>query len=376
MKTILLVDDEPLNLEYFKNILLQDSYQIEFANNAKDALDLLEQLDVIPDLILADINMPQMNGYDFCKEVKNNEKTKNIPFIFITTKGEVDDESLGFELGAIDYFHKPVSGPVILARIKNHLSFFNLLDNLNERVEIETNLRLKQEDLLIQQSKSATMGDMIDAIAHQWKQPLGLVDLRLQMLELELDNENLKEHAKKCIEMSTKQINHLVSTIDEFRSFFRITKDDVLECFDLDIAIKQTLDLLKDEIIQNTIQVETDLKEGIEVLGKVNEFKHIMINLINNAKDAFKENNINNKQILITLKDMERSHFIIEVSDNAGGINEDIIDNIFEPHITSKEDSGGTGIGLYLTQQIAHKFNLNIEVENINNGAKFIISNY
>lgn len=122
---ILLVDDEANNLKLLQQILM-DHYQLIFAPNGEKALAAAESHK--PDLILLDIMMPDMSGYEVCEQLKKNEKTESIPVIFVTAMGEQDDETKGFDMGAVDYIQKPVSGPIVLRRVQTHLSLVRVKD--------------------------------------------------------------------------------------------------------------------------------------------------------------------------------------------------------------------------------------------------------
>lgn len=120
MKTILIVDDIASNIKLLKNILENQNYNIKIANSGKRALEIVKK-DPIPNLILLDVMMPDMSGYEVCKKIKEDEKIKNIPIIFVTAKDSIEDEEIGFELGAVDYIKKPISASITLARVKTHL---------------------------------------------------------------------------------------------------------------------------------------------------------------------------------------------------------------------------------------------------------------
>jgi len=124
MKTILIVDDIADNLKLLKELLTRDNYLVKAANNGKRCLEIVKKSK--PDLILLDIMMPDMNGYEVCKKLKENADTKDIPVIFVTAKGDIDDETYGFEVGAVDYISKPISAPIVRARVKNHLALTKL----------------------------------------------------------------------------------------------------------------------------------------------------------------------------------------------------------------------------------------------------------
>ncbi|MBU2954753.1 HD domain-containing phosphohydrolase [Marinobacter sp. F3R08] len=131
--TLLVVDDEPTNLQVLKN-LLGDDYRLLFARNGDRALHLATS--ELPDLILLDVMMPGLSGHDVCRQLKANASTAPIPVIFVTAMSEVDDEALGFELGAVDYLTKPVSKPVVQARVRNHLSLVRVEELRQSRLSI------------------------------------------------------------------------------------------------------------------------------------------------------------------------------------------------------------------------------------------------
>ncbi len=241
------------------------------------------------------------------------------------------------------------------------------LKELNENLEAKVNMEVaknrKKDELLAKQSQSAALGEMMDAIAHQWKQPLGVISLHVQSLSLGLNygvianSDDIKEVSKKV----KYQTEHLISTIDEFRSFFRQNQE--MTNVNIKNLIEETFHLMKDSLIIDNIKTEVfgDNTQEIECLP--NELKHIFINLINNSIDAFIENNIKNRIIRFELID-DANKFIIKISDNAGGIPSNILDKVFLSNFTTKEDDKGTGIGLYLSKQIIEKIHGTIEVSN------------
>ncbi len=230
-----------------------------------------------------------------------------------------------------------------------------------------------QEKLLSEQSKMATMGKMIDAIAHQWKQPLATINSTVQSLDIKimlgkkLDNKYMLEVSKSTRE----QVEHLISTIDEFRQFFRPNQEQTI--ISVKKLINSTLSLMEDTLISNSIEAEVIGEDNIKVSCMPNEFKHVFINLINNSKDAFIEKDIKKRKIIFEILKNDNK-VIVTISDNAGGIPDKIIKNIFKSNFTTKEEGKGTGVGLYLTKQIIEKQNSTIEAKNIDVGVKFTIS--
>ncbi|MGA1940228.1 ATP-binding protein [Arcobacter sp. YIC-310] len=231
---------------------------------------------------------------------------------------------------------------------------------------------IKQKDrLLFQQSKMASMGEMIGNIAHQWRQPLSVITTCASGIRLEKEMQTLNdENFEKSIEHIVDNCKYLSKTIDDFRNFFK--QDRKIEEFCLHTYIQKVLKLVSSSLKNNDIDIELDFeREQIYLKGVPSEFMQVFINLINNSKDAFILNNIKRRKIIIKTKRLE-DKVLIEVTDGAGGIKEEIIDKIFEPYFTTKHKSKGTGIGLYMSHQIINEhFKGNIEVKN----CSFMIDN-
>ncbi len=251
---------------------------------------------------------------------------------------------------------------------KNNASF---LKGVDKKTANERSLRLMKDKMLSQQSKMAIMGDMMDSVAHQWKQPLNSLTMLNDMLVDDFKDGIVDEaYIVDMTETSQMQISHMVNTLNEFRTFFRPSKESA------DFFIKDCLDsveiLMKDELIKNNIVIETDIVDNLVIYGQVNEFKHIFLNLLSNSKDAFNEKEITNRVINIrTYK--ENDNNIIEFGDNAQGIPLHVIADIFKPNVTTKETGKGTGIGLFMSSQIVQKHKGVISVSNNDSGAVFKI---
>lgn len=253
-----------------------------------------------------------------------------------------------------------------------------LLKKLNESLQMIINNQFDtlsyQEKILIHQSKLAAMGEMLDVIAHQWKQPLSVMKMYVEMLKYGYQDGLMNEEfINSYVDKFNNQINHAIHTLDEFRLFFRPNTDE--KEFSMAEVIKSTLLLVKDEFIKNTVEFHLDIDVEANIIGNANEFKHIILNIINNAKDAFIENNIQSRTILIKI-DKTTEYIALEISDNAGGIPESIIDDIFKQNVTTKAEGKGTGVGLYISSQIAEKVGGKLSVSNIENGAKFTFKKF
>lgn len=253
--------------------------------------------------------------------------------------------------------------------IKQNEYFLRQWDKKN----IIANKRDAQKDkMLEQQSRLASMGEMIDAIAHQWKQPLNSISMMSDMLKKDFNNSLVNSTYIEDLDNEIHmQIEHMVSTLHEFRTFFRPSSKN--EEFSILDAIESVQVLVKDELISQNIHLNIEIDKYIKVLGNINEFKHLFINLISNSTDAFNDNNIKNRNIDIRCYE-ENTNIYIEVEDNAGGIDNEVIKNIFKPNVTTKSEEKGTGIGLYMSEQLVKKNNGTINVFNTDKGAFFTIT--
>jgi len=249
------------------------------------------------------------------------------------------------------------------------------LDALNQelaqRIDIEVNLSKANQKRYEQQAKMAAMGEMMDAVAHQWKQPLNALTMMGDLLMMDYDDGLVdKGYIENLLGDSQVQIDHMVNTLNEFRNFFRPKQEK--ENFGVKRCIQSVMLLVKDEFIKNNININIQSEEELLLYGIENEFKHLVLNIINNAKDAFNERDIKERNIFIEF--YEKDDFIyIDISDSAGGIPLHVIDDIFKPEVTTKEEGKGTGIGLYMSSQIAQKLSGTLSVKNIDNGACFCL---
>ena len=233
---------------------------------------------------------------------------------------------------------------------------------------------VKKDEMLEQQSKMAAMGEMMDAVAHQWKQPLNSLSIMTDILISDF-NDGLvdKRYIEELTQTTQNQINHMITTLSEFRTFFRPVTNSNTN-FQIQECINSVQILMKDELIIHNIILYINIEDGLRINGKENEFKHLFLNLINNSIDAFEEKKKSLSRHIYIRAYQEKDKIYIEFEDNAGGILEHIIDNIFKPNITTKEDGKGTGIGLYMSYQIVEKNNGKINVHNSNMGAFFTIT--
>ncbi len=211
----------------------------------------------------------------------------------------------------------------------------------------------EKEKILYQQSKMAAMGEMIGNIAHQWRQPLNVISVSASGIKLWIEDDLYSEEdAKDFIDAILNSSNYLSNTIDDFRNFY---KDDLeKKDFNVKKSIDKTISLLKTIFIKEQIKIIYLNEDILFINGVENQFLQVMMNILNNAKDVLVENNIEDKCIFIDMYEKE-NHTYIEITDNGGGVDDNIIEHIFEPYFTTKHKSLGTGIGLYMSEEIVTK---------------------
>ena len=234
--------------------------------------------------------------------------------------------------------------------------------NLESLVEEKSQELLQKENILNHQSKMAAMGEMIENIAHQWRQPLSVISTVATGAKLKKEMGLLNDDDfYETMNIINNSSQHLSNTIDDFRNFFNNDKEVVL--FDINIPIEKVLYLISTKLKNRNITVIKNCKETF-VTGLENEFIQVILNIINNSINAFEDKNNTHKFIFIDAY-KENNKVMIKIKDNAGGIKENIIDRVFEPYFTTKHKSQGTGIGLYMSLEIINKhMNGNLTVSN------------
>jgi len=244
---------------------------------------------------------------------------------------------------------------------------------LQAEISEEIRLRRENEYLMMQQARMASMGETVGYIAHQWRQPLAQLGGILMNLESAYAFGELEEHyMQKKIMQGNEVIKYMSQTIDDFRSFF--LPDQKQESFDIVASIEQSIQIVSASLNYCHIEIKTEMQKGcFFVKGYPNEFAQAMLNLINNARDALEKKGYEKKYISLTVK-KEKENISILICDNGGGIDTTLLPNIFEPYVTGKPESEGTGVGLYITRLIIEqKMQGRIEAFNNAVGACFKI---
>ncbi len=211
--------------------------------------------------------------------------------------------------------------------------------------------QISQKDQFItQQTKFAAMGEMVGMIAHQWRQPLTGMGMTVDNLKLDIELQTIEEDKwMKNLDQISEQIHYLSHTIDDFRNFFKPNQERQ-EVY-LSKLIHESLQVIQSSIDSNSIEVSVECNENLTLYTFRNDLMQILLNLIKNAQDAYVENSICPRPIEIKVYE-NQNNVIIQVIDQAGGIPEAIMDKIFDPYFSTKDEKNGTGLGLYMTRMI------------------------
>lgn len=392
MRRILIVDDERFHLNVMAD-LLGENHNILIAKNGVRALEVAVTSPV-PDLILLDVLMPEMDGYEVCRRLKSDERTRHIPVIFLTVKSDVEDEAYGFDLGAVDYITKPYSAPIVKARVMTHLALSRALCELeqqNERLERRVSERTQeivqaheiQEKLqlcLQRAHKMESIGLLAGGIAHDFNNILTAVEGFSSIAQLDLQAGEYESAAQNIddIVMASGRASELVQQLLAFSRGVP-SKPQVVQPAAI---ISEAITLLR-PVLPALIRFDVLLDEKVpDILFDKVQMHQVVMNLCINARDAM------NGQGQLTLslahqpelkgkcsacqEDFEGDFVVLEVTDNGSGLSEEQVKNIFDPFFTTKAEGKGTGMGLSVVNDIVHKHQGHIQLETVlNQGSTF-----
>ena len=299
-------------------------------------------------------------------------KIKNGKYVYIETifENTYEDDGKIISIGVSRDITDSMETRKKLERSELKLKRTNL--TLNKRVETEIKKGQERNKIMLVQSRQAALGEMIGNIAHQWRQPLNALGLSFQELQDAYEhNEFSKQKLDDIVSLAMVKIKYMSQTIEDFRTFFKPM--GVKEKFSVRVAIESALRLVEEEYLNKGINISVSFSEKLYIHGYKNEFAQVILNIVNNSKDALMHNRINNPEIRISLKHQNK-YAVVELADNGGGIPEEIIDRIFDPYFSTKAKTEGTGIGLYMSKMIIEKnMGGKFLVKSTNSGAKFII---
>jgi signal transduction histidine kinase len=419
---ILVVDDTPANLEVICETLGDAGYEVITAIDGDRALKRIQTNP--PDLILLDVQMPGIDGFETCQRLKANPATANIPIIFMTALSDTDSKVKGFDLGAVDYLTKPFQEKEMLARIKTQLQLWQLTKNLEQHItertaELQTALdRLHHSQLqLVQSEKMSALGNLVAGVAHEINNPIGFIagnlqpaqeyvqDLfrlialyqqelphpspTLQAVMQQIDFEYLQEDLPKLIASMQEGVIRIRNISTSLRTFSRSDCDRPI-LFNIHEGIDSTLMILQHRLKANefrpAIEVIKHYGDIPQIECYIGQLNQVFMNILANAIDALEEitqkrsfANIttNPNQIVICTQltdDLQRVQ--LRIQDNGIGMSEEIKQRIFDHLFTTKEIGKGTGLGLAIAYQIVcqkHQGLLSVNSV-LGQGTEFIIT--
>ena len=355
---IFIVDDVPKNIQILGSILHKASYLVSYTQNSSEALSLISSNDF--DLILLDIMMPGITGYELCTILKNESKTKDIPIIFLTAKTDTESIVKGFEVGAQDYITKPFNAEELMARVKLHLDLKKSKEELIEKNEMLKNAQ-KQ---LVESEKMASLGNLVAGVAHEINTPVGIgitaittLEERNKQFEIDFQNQKIKrsglESYIKFIKKTTKLIlTNLQRTSDLVQSFKQVSVDQSNEqkrIFNLKNYLQDVILSVEPSYDRKNISISLDCDDNIEIDSFPGSYAQIFTNfIINSLVHGFDKKN--DGEILIKIEEQNNS-LLITYKDNGTGISAGFMTKIFDPFFTTNKQSG-TGLGLHIVYNI------------------------
>ena len=351
------------------NLLLNDFFDsIILSKNGEDGYEKFIQNDI--DIVITDIHMPYLNGLDMAQKIK--QINPDIPILIFSANNDTDYFIQAIKIDIDGYLIKPINLTQFQQSLSKCINAIKLQKeneeykiSLEQKVQKQIEILRKKDEVLLHQSKFAAMGEMIDIIAHQWKQPLNAITMSSSILheDIKQNLEISKSEFQECYDTINYQVDYLTTTLDEFRAFFRpnISKKKL----NLDKIVKSSLLLLKDELLKNQVDVKVICDKDLFIEINENDIKQLIINIVSNAKDAIVKSDIASKdrKIIIDCSKIENKT-IIKIKNNGDKIDQNIINDIFKMNFTTKSEDGGTGIGLYMCWLICEKYMATIEASN------------
>jgi len=410
---ILIVDDTPDNIRFLSSLLVEQGYNVRKALNGKMALTAVKA--VLPDLILLDINMPGMNGYEVCEHLKKDVNTCSVPVIFLSALDGVVDKVKAFKMGGADYITKPFHLEEILARIKNQLKIASLQTQLQvQNAQLEQMLEeLKNAQVeLVQKEKMLGLGMLAAGMAHEINNPINFISGNLNharqyikyLLNLitlykeayptptaniqeaieEIDLDFIVPDLQKLLDSMQNGAERIRTTILAIRIFSRLDESDI-KAVDIHEGIDSTLLLLehrlKPEGKSPEIKVVKEYGNLPLVTCYASQLNQVFFNLLNNAIDALdsKHEEDSMKSSVPTIRistELTNSDTVtVRIKDNGIGIAEEVRSRLFDPFFTTKSVGKGSGLGLLTSYQIIvekHKGQINY-YSSLGEGAEFVI---
>jgi len=360
---VLIADDEPDMLGFLR-IQLQNHYQVLQAVNGAEAV--VEATRSLPDLIILDMMMPEKDGLQVCRELREQSQTRSIPIVLITARADEETKLAGLKAGANDFLPKPFSTTELHVRLRNLLDtgrFQKELARQNQRLE-ETIDDLKEtETQLVQTEKLASLGRMSAGLIHEINNPLnyaktGLYALRQHSRVLPERDRAVFEEVLGEVEDGVNRVRNIVSELGPFARQHPAARD----LQEAESMVEVALRFLSHEW-KDAVRIEKDFEPGLKAYASRNQVVQVLVNLLQNSLDALKSAAAPPLDPVIRITGREQDGFcLLSVRDNGPGIPEEIRSKIFEPFFTTKDVGAGMGLGLNICYRIAQAHGGSIEV--------------
>lgn len=350
---ILIVEDAPANIQMLSAVLRAKGYQISIATHGKQALDVLTKLR--PDLILLDVMMPEVDGFETCARIKAVPAWRDIPIIFLTAKTAADDIVRGFELGAVDYVAKPFHAHELLARVNTHLAMDQLRRENEGLVRAESEL-----------ARHRSVAQMVAGVAHEINTPLGIINTAAHMISNRLaspimtssaqtaDAQALLEDLVDASNLITRNAARAHKLVQDFKKVSVNQITDIKEKAKLAEIVAETAHLFRVSSRQSSMQVAVTntLPDPLaEWLGYPGSLAQVLLNLLSNAQRYAYAEGVGGK-VQITLANDPSDQYRIEVRDFGVGIPTENLPRIFDPFFTTGRGKGGSGLGMAIVYNI------------------------
>jgi len=354
--SILIIDDNPTNLSVLVDYLEDYGFEIMVAREGEIGLERAKIAH--PDLILLDVMMPGIDGFETCRRLKADEKTAGMPVIFMTALDSTEDKLKGFEVGGVDYVTKPIQHQEVLARVTTHLRIRDLSISLNSKVAELTQTRSE----LVQSEKMASLGRLVAGFAHELNTPIGVAvgttstlqkqsKFINQLLEQEeVDEDELVSALETIDEAAELTLSNLRRAAGLINSFKRTAIDQTSEeirPFEVKNTIEDVINTLHNQFKHTRIEIQIDCAEDLILYSMPGAVEQIITNLLMNSLIHGFEEGKNSGFIRIAVH-LEGNRLHIDYSDTGKGITAEAIEKIFEPFFTTHRAHGGSGLGLYI----------------------------
>ncbi|OQY25801.1 MAG: hypothetical protein B6I34_01530 [Anaerolineaceae bacterium 4572_32.1] len=361
--SILVVEDDLVLRDGICEVLETAEYQVHVASNGEEALQILD--DAAPDIIVSDIMMPRMDGYDFYKSVRKNDRWLHVPFIFLTAKGDKEDILRGKSLGVDDYLTKPFDPLELLVVVESKLRRMRKLEAKSEEKLQKLSEQLSHADRL------ATVGKMVSEFVHEIKNPLTAITAYAQFVQRRMVQQNESETAED-MDRIVRQARRITKMAEDILGY---TRKEALrtEAVDIHHLLDEVLTFISFRLKKQNIVLETQYASNMpQLVIDPDQMEQVFLNIIINAGQAMKTGGT----LTINTSWLHDGHDApaarISFTDTGIGIPPENMERLFEAYFTTRSSEQGTGLGLYVCKNIIEKHKGHIEVESeVGHGSTF-----